>query len=108
MRKMLFPLQRKVEIIISASSLYASCSYVNVNCSNYLEAQGLSLFHPADPQAFDHIGRSTRNSNPFMISSTDGAKCCSEHRFRAPLAGYTAQLLTLHQHRDNSQYVVNG
>ena len=30
------------------------------------------------------------------------AKGCSDHRFRAPLA-YTAQLLTLHQHRANNQ-----
>ena len=30
---------------------------------------------------------------PVMTSSTDGAKSCSDHRFRAPPA-YTAQLLT--------------
>ena len=47
----------------------------------------------------DHIRRSTRNSNPVMTSS----KGCSDHRFRAPPA-YTAQLLTLHQHRANNQY----
>ena len=50
----------------------------------------------------DHIGRSTRNSNPVMTSSAGGAKGCSDHRFCAPPA-YTAQLLTLHQHRANNQ-----
>ena len=50
-----------------------------------------------------HIGRSTRNSNPVNTSSAGSAKGCSDHSFRAPLA-YTAQLLTLHQHRANSQY----
>ena len=50
-----------------------------------------------------HIGRSTRNSNPVMTSSAGGAKGCSDHRFRAPPA-YTAQLLTLYQHRANNQY----
>ena len=52
----------------------------------------------------DHIGRSTRNSSPVITSCTDGAKGCSDHRFRAPPAGYTPQLLTLHQHRANNQY----
>ena len=28
----------------------------------------------------DHIGRSTRNSNPVMTSSADGAMGCSDHR----------------------------
>ena len=51
----------------------------------------------------DHIGRSTRNSNPVMTSSVGSAKGCSDHRFRAPPT-YTAQLLTLHQHRANNQY----
>ena len=49
------------------------------------------------------IGRSTRNSNPVMTSSIGGAKGCSDHRFRAS-PGYTAQLLTLNQHRVNRQY----
>ena len=53
----------------------------------------------------DHIGRSSRNSNPVMTSSTGDAKGCSYYRFRAPPA-YTAQLLTLHQHRANNQYQV--
>ena len=48
----------------------------------------------------DHIGRSTRNSNPVMTSS--GPKGWSDHRCRAPLT-YTAQLLTLHLHRANNQ-----
>ena len=48
-------------------------------------------------------GRSTRYSNPVMKFSAGGAKGCSDHRFRAPPA-YTAQLLTLHQHRANNQY----
>ena len=51
----------------------------------------------------DHMGRSTRNSNPVMTSSAGGAKSCSDQRFRAPTA-YTAQLLTLHQHIANNQY----
>ena len=50
-----------------------------------------------------HIGRSTRNSNPIMTSSAGGAKGWSDHRFRSPPA-YTAQLLTLHQHRANYRY----
>ena len=51
----------------------------------------------------DHIGRFTGNSNPVITSSAGGAMGCSDHRFRAPPA-YTAQLLTLHQHRANNQY----
>ena len=51
-----------------------------------------------------HIGRSTRNSSQFMTSSTGSAKGCSDQRFRAPPAGYTAQLLTMHQHRAYDQY----
>ena len=51
----------------------------------------------------DYIGRSTRNSNPVMTSSAGGAKDWPDHRFHAPPA-YIAQLLTLHQHRANSQY----
>ena len=37
-----------------------------------------------------------------LTSSAAGAKGCSDHWFRAPPA-YTAQLLTLHQHRINNQ-----
>ena len=51
----------------------------------------------------DHIGRSTRNSSLVMTSSAGGTKGCSDHRFHASPA-YTAQLLTLHQHRANNQY----
>ena len=51
----------------------------------------------------DHIGRSTRDSNPVMKSSAGGPKGYSGHRFRAPRA-VTAELLTLHQHRSNNQY----
>ena len=50
-----------------------------------------------------HMGRSTKNSNPVMTSSAGDAKGYLDHRFRAPPA-YTAQLLTLHQHRANNQY----
>ena len=50
-----------------------------------------------------HAGRSTEDSNPVMTLSAGGAKGWSDHRFRAPKA-YTAQLLTLHQHKANSQY----
>ena len=50
-----------------------------------------------------HREVSTRNSNPVMTSSTGGTKGCSDHRFRAPPT-YTAQLLTLHQHRANNHY----
>ena len=39
-----------------------------------------------------------RNFQPSLTSSSGGAKGFSDHRFRAPPA-YTAQLLTLHQHR---------
>ena len=35
-----------------------------------------------------------------MTIFAGGAKGCSDHRFRAPPA-YTAQLLTLHQHKAN-------
>ena len=51
----------------------------------------------------DHIGRSTRNSNPVTTSSAGGTKGCSDHRFRAPPA-CTAQLLTLYRHKANNQY----
>ena len=44
-----------------------------------------------------------RDFQPSLTSSGDGAKGCSDHRFRAPPA-YTAQLPTLHQHRANNQY----
>ena len=44
-----------------------------------------------------------RDFQPSLTSSSGGAKGCSDHRFRAPPA-YTAQLLTLHQHRANNQY----
>ena len=47
--------------------------------------------------------RSTRNSYPVTASFTGGAKGCSDHKFHAPPA-YTAQLLTLPQHRANNQY----
>ena len=40
----------------------------------------------------------------YDIFRRSGAKGCSDHRFRAPPAGYTAQLLTPHQHRVNNQY----
>ena len=50
-----------------------------------------------------HIRRSTGNSKPVTTSSAGGAKGCSDHKFRAPPT-YTAQLLTLHQHRANNQY----
>ena len=40
---------------------------------------------------------------PVMAMSTGGAKGCLDHRFRASPA-YTAQLLTLPQHRANIQY----
>ena len=43
-----------------------------------------------------------RDFQPSLTSSAGGAKGCSDHRFRAPLA-YTAQLPTLHQHRANNQ-----
>ena len=39
----------------------------------------------------------------YDIFHRSGANGCSDHRFRAPLS-YTAQLLTLHQHRANNQY----
>ena len=51
----------------------------------------------------DHVGRSTRNSNPVKKSSAGCAKGCSYHRFRAP-PPYTAQLLTLQQHRAKNQH----
>ena len=40
---------------------------------------------------------------PSLTSSAGGAKGFSDHRFHAAPA-YTAQLLTLHQHRANNQY----
>ena len=39
----------------------------------------------------------------YDIFRRSGAKGCSDHRFRAPPAGYTAQLLALHQHRANNR-----
>ena len=44
-----------------------------------------------------------RDFQTSLTSSAGGAKGWSEHRFRVPPA-YTAQLLTLHQHRANNQY----
>ena len=42
--------------------------------------------------------------NPgYDIFRRSSVKGCSDDRFRAPPA-YTAQLLTLHQHRANNQY----
>ena len=62
----------------------------------------LSIFSSYWPTR-DWLRRSTRNSNPVMILYTGGAKGCLDHRFRAPLT-YTAQLLTLRQHRPSNQY----
>ena len=44
-----------------------------------------------------------RDFQPSLTSSAGGAKGCSDHRFRAPPA-YTAQLLSMPQHRTNNQY----
>ena len=44
-----------------------------------------------------------RDFQPSLTSSAGGAMGWSDHRFRVPPA-YTAQLLTLHQHRANNQY----
>ena len=38
----------------------------------------------------------------YDIFLRSGAKGCLDHAFRAPPAGYTAQLLILHQQRANS------
>ena len=43
-----------------------------------------------------------RDFQPSSTSFAGGAKGWSDHRFRAPTA-YTAQLLTLHQHRASNQ-----
>ena len=43
-----------------------------------------------------HMERTIKTSNR---SSAGGAKGCLDHRFRALPEGYTAQLLTLRQHR---------
>ena len=40
-----------------------------------------------------------------MTSSAGSAKGCLDNRFRAP-PGFTAQLLTLHQHRAKNQYMM--
>ena len=42
-----------------------------------------------------------------MTSSAGGTNNFSDHRFRAPSV-YTAQLLTLQQHRANNQFVLLG
>ena len=44
-----------------------------------------------------------RDFQPSLTSSAGGVKGCSDHRFRAPPA-YTAQLVTLNQHRATNQY----
>ena len=44
-----------------------------------------------------------RDFQPSLTSSAGGAKGCSDHSFRA-LPAYTAQLLTLHQHRADNQH----
>ena len=45
------------------------------------------------------------NSNLVMTSSVGGAKGCSDHRLCEPPA-YTAQSLTLYQHRANNPCIV--
>ena len=44
-----------------------------------------------------------RDLQPSLTSSAGGAKGWSDQRFRAPPA-FTAQLLSMHQHRANNQY----
>ena len=44
-----------------------------------------------------------RDFQPSLTSSAGGVKSFSDHKFCAPPT-YTAQLLTLHQHRANNQY----
>ena len=52
-----------------------------------------------------HLGNSTGMiSNPVVTLSAGGPNGCLDHGFRALQAAYTAQLLTLHQHRANNQY----
>ena len=46
-----------------------------------------------------------RDFQPSLTSSAGGAKGWSDHRFRAPPAYTASQLLTLHQHRANTQFI---
>ena len=64
----------------------------------------LTIFFQSCWPMTDYIGRSSRNSNPVMTSSTGGAKGFVDHRLRAPPAS-TVQLLTLHQHRANNRWI---
>ena len=50
-----------------------------------------------------HIGKCIGLFKPRLTSSAGGAKGCIDHRFRGPPV-HIAQLLTLHQHRADSQY----
>ena len=61
------------------------------------------FFNPADPRGITSR-EAYQDFQSSLTSSAGGAKGCSDHRFRAPPAGYTAQLLALHEHRDNNQY----
>ena len=85
-----------------AYSTYIITLLNNLNCSIRLYS-GYLLFHPTDPQGV------VKGNVPIFSSQLDifrrsGAKCCLNHIFCAPPRAYTAQLLTLSQHRANNQY----
>ena len=62
------------------------------------------LFLPNDPSGVT-VGAVDRDFQPsYDIVRRSGAKGCLDHRIRArPQPAYTAQLLTLHQHRAHNQ-----
>ena len=64
----------------------------------------LSFFLSSCWSTRDHIGRSTRNSNPVMTSSAGPVPRVVQITGSVHPPTYIAQLLTLHQHRTNNQY----
>ena len=70
----------------------------------YFEIRSIFLFHPAaDPQGITSRVVYQKFQPCYDIFRRSGAKGCSDHRFRAIPAGFTAQLLTLHQRRVSNQ-----
>ena len=67
-----------VLLVISVST------YTRVGMYAYASIFLSSFFLSSYWSTRDHIGRSTRNSNPVMTSSAGGTKGCSDHKFRAP------------------------
>ena len=86
-------------IITFNNAPYSLCIFI----FTYLCPQTVSVFSSFWPRR-GRIRRPTRISYLVMTLSAGGGKGCLDHGFHAP-AAYTVQLLTLHQHRANNQYL---